>query len=201
MQEEEIANIAAKRHCKVPERFASCLSTSKLDDIDGIVDAETLSNIRSACRTKDKEHAKSLITKATAKSAARAQAAQPVAEQDAGAGASSSSSGARPSRPTPKAAPAKHQHKPRALELPPGESWCSADIRPLLPPVAGCTILKDDVLHMRWKVKYPRPEPPYSTSRVWNAVTSERDSVLYCLKWAWEAHAQVTQEPCPFVWP
>ena len=60
------------------------------------------------------------------------------------------------------------------------------------------TLTKDDTLHFRWKIAYPRLEPPYSKTAVWNGERSSRQALMECLKWAWDQHTHVTHEPCPY---
>ena len=71
-------------------------------------------------------------------------------------------------------------------------------IRPLMPKVAGASISKDKVRHMRWQACYPTTVPPRSFSAVWNERRSEKTAVKLCLEWAWKAHFEQAGVECPY---
>lgn len=57
---------------------------------------------------------------------------------------------------------------------------------------------RDGKRHMRWTASYPRTEPPFSKSCVWNEVITERDSVITILRWVWAEHGIARGEECPY---
>lgn len=67
-----------------------------------------------------------------------------------------------------------------------------------LPQVKGCTVHKDVRLHFRWVVAYPRDVSPYVKSAVWNEQVTQRQALLKCLRWAWQAHLEKTGEAPPW---
>lgn len=85
--------------------------------------------------------------------------------------------------------------KPQPLQ---GDSWTQAEAKRFLPSAAGATIVKDVVWHHRWVVKYPRPQPPYSTSMTFAKAGSERAALIHCLSWVWDLHTQETGQQCPW---
>lgn len=66
------------------------------------------------------------------------------------------------------------------------------------PPIKGCRVDKDERLHFRWKIAYPCDSAPFSCTKVWHASTSQRESLLHCLSWAWRKHAEATGEACSY---
>lgn len=85
--------------------------------------------------------------------------------------------------------------KPQPLQ---GDSWTQAEAKRFLPSAAGAAIVKDVVWHHRWVVKYPRPQPPYSTSMTFAKAGSERAALIHCLSWVWDLHTQATGQQCPW---
>lgn len=67
--------------------------------------------------------------------------------------------------------------------------------RTFLPQVKGCGIHKE-VFHQRWKVQYPRTQPPFSSPQVF--AVGMRKSLYHCLRWAWDVHLESTGEQCPW---
>jgi hypothetical protein len=80
-----------------------------------------------------------------------------------------------------------------------GESWTMEEAKLYLPKIAGCSAALDLTRHFRWVVKYPRQEPPYSTSRAFQKEGSQRAAFLFCVAWAWNEHEAATGEPCPWI--
>ena len=87
----------------------------------------------------------------------------------------------------------------RLKAVPEYEAYTVRDLSQYLLAVRGCTLRRDGARFMRRQVFYPRSEPPFSTSLVWNEVTSERQAAMHCLTWAWASHTEATGEACPYV--
>ena len=86
----------------------------------------------------------------------------------------------------------------RLKAVPEYEEYTVKHLSQYLPAVAGCTMRRDGKRFMGWQVFYPRPSPPFSTSLVWNELTTERQAAMHCLMWAWRCHTEATGEECPF---
>ena len=67
-----------------------------------------------------------------------------------------------------------------------------------LPEMVGCSLTKDEVLHNRWVVKYPKKAPPWSTSCAFLKAGGEAQALKVVLAWVWELHTFATGEPCPW---
>ena len=74
----------------------------------------------------------------------------------------------------------------------------SASARPWLPNVANCFVACDDLWHFGWKVHYPRASAPFS-HRVPFSAGTRRETLIACIKWAWNEHVVHGGEPCPFL--
>ena len=75
------------------------------------------------------------------------------------------------------------------------------EYRKYLPFVVGCTLIKEEMWHLRFKVTYKeKPEPPFTFSRCWDPTQegSCRRAVLACLTWVWTEHEKLGFEPCPW---
>ena len=59
-----------------------------------------------------------------------------------------------------------------------GKPLTKDQAKALLPTGVGININKDTKLHMRWNVSYPNPSAPFTYSRVWNEVRSDRESMM-----------------------
>ena len=193
---EEYDAIMAKSKCKAPERFSTVLTTASVDNVDGIIDQDLFKALKEKVRKGSTEKLQRDIIDSANRSNSTKSAADPCA-------AAASSSKAIPKRAASRGARSrKEPAKPRALVLPPGNTWTKEQIDPFIPKVTGCCISRDGTLHMRWKVKYPNAVPPFSTSLVWNDAVSERDSVLFCLQWVWREHVRNNpEEVCPWIFP
>ncbi len=95
-------------------------------------------------------------------------------------------------------AKARPKARPRAGPRLDKVTFTREEAKTFLPGVVGCNIKKDEVLHMRWQVRYPNPMAPFSTSSVWNDEITERAALFHCLTWAWRCHTEQTHEVCPF---
>ena len=97
------------------------------------------------------------------------------------------------------AASARAKAKPRKLMLVKGGEFSEADARKLIPQgVVGCTLAKDEKLHMRWKASYATPADEQGVfTRVWNEERSSKEALFQCLDWLWSAHFRLTGEVCP----
>lgn len=101
------------------------------------------------------------------------------------ANAASSSGGAAP--------------REKALPKPCGDAHPEVEwARTLLPDVRGCALHRDDLWHGRWKANYPVRTPPYSMSRSWGKGKTSVEALREVLTWVWAAHAEHSQEQCPF---
>ena len=67
-------------------------------------------------------------------------------------------------------------------------------VKHLFPTIAG-SVLKRDPIAQRWQVHYPRLVPPFSASQAWS-VSSDREALLYCWRWAWHEH-RLADHPGP----
>jgi hypothetical protein len=108
------------------------------------------------------------------------------------AGAASSSSGA-----VPVAKPIVHVPKvPTLVKV--DENYRKEDVQAVLPPVKGCMCHREAKWHVRWKVQYPAPSPPFSTSRVFTDEEGEAKAIRFIVGWAWERHVASGGEAPPF---
>ena len=67
--------------------------------------------------------------------------------------------------------------------------------------VSGCSLIKEQMWHLRFKVTYTaKPEPPFTFSRCWDPTQegSCRRAVLARLTWVWAEHEKLGHEPCPW---
>lgn len=182
----EFAAIMEKRGAKPESPFHTPITTEDLADLEGTMDEDALKALRKTVVDHEQR-----VRQTRMRSAAAAKASS----------APSSSSGrqtravARSSRGHPVAEHAGPR-APREKQVENTQQYTEADLSPMLPQVPGCTLVRDGSLHMRWSVRYPNPSAPFSTSKVWDETTSERDAALLCLKWAWRCHAQLTGESC-----
>lgn len=72
------------------------------------------------------------------------------------------------------------------------------EVRAHLPQVAGCTVGREMKLARRWRVSYLRSTFPKTFSQVFQDESSERRSVVACVRWAWQAHVRETGGPSPY---
>ena len=64
----------------------------------------------------------------------------------------------------------------------------------------GASLHMETEWHTRWRVEYPDPVLPFTTSCSFDEEShqSKRDALLFCLRFAWECHTHATGEACPF---
>jgi hypothetical protein len=70
-----------------------------------------------------------------------------------------------------------------------------------LPIVAGCTLFKEEIWHLRFKVTYKeKRDPPFTFSRCYSSSVpdSGRRAALACIAWAWSEHEKLGYEPSPY---
>lgn len=87
--------------------------------------------------------------------------------------------------------------------VPIGQTTYSVEVmNSYCPPVQGCKITLEDKWHSRYRVRCPKA-PPNQTSKCFGGAsgTTEHDAVVFCLTWAWNVHAQVTSQSCPYELP
>jgi hypothetical protein len=68
-------------------------------------------------------------------------------------------------------------------------------------PPKGASITLETLRYGRWKCEYNgKPTPPYTCSKMYGdeSVISQRDALLFVLRWLWDAHTNETGEVCPY---
>lgn len=74
-----------------------------------------------------------------------------------------------------------------------------AALNAYMPQVTGCRIFRETAIYHRWIASYPTARPPRSCSKGWHSTgLSEREALLFVLRWCWARHAEVSGEPCPW---
>lgn len=88
----------------------------------------------------------------------------------------------------------------QAVRIPNGlNEGTPAAIKAYMPQVTGCRIFRETAIYHRWIANYPTARPPRSCSKGWLSTgLSEREALLFVLRWCWSRHAEVSGEPCPW---
>ena len=76
-----------------------------------------------------------------------------------------------------------------------------AEMKSYMPQGPGRYLSYDNILHNKWKVEMKqKPSPPRIFSKCFadGAVTSEREALLMCLRWAWAVEVELSGTDCPF---
>ena len=113
--------------------------------------------------------------------------AKPAAAAGAAASSSSSSS----------AAPASQPVQSLGGKVSLRGSKTPEEAKQFLPQVPGARLHRDSVRHYRWQAFYPCP-PPCSCSKGWGQHLSERQALVFVLKWVWATHTALTGQQCPW---
>lgn len=194
--DEQVRETLAKRNFRDRQAESILESEGVAEVADGIFEEED---------QKDMEKEIASVRAGRAAAAATRRAPPQCAERPApgGAGsdapapaASAHNSSGSSAAPPPRAPRPKAERMPMMLMT--TEGFTREDILPYLPPVRGVTCCREQHWATRWRVQYPSSEPPYSTSKAFLDVDSERRAVQHVVTWCWQRHLATTGEGAPF---